>query len=365
LLITPANGIRFQYRQATGNITDRDFVADLAAPYWVKLERDAGGSFRGSYSTNGVNWESMTLRPSVSMATSVYAGLAVTSHDAAVTAQAVFSGVQITGTVTGQWQSQDVGILNNSAEPMYVAIANSNGTSGVVLHDDPTATQIDTWTEWRIDLQQFADQGVNLTNVNSVTIGLGDNTPGGAGIMYFDDLGLFPAPAATTAKATNVIFEAESADVLGAGWRIYNDAASSGNRHIGSNDGDEGNIAPGANWVAAYNFAATSDGTYKILLRGQEASSDSFWVRITTATSQTLEDPAQPGTGWVRFNGLDAPSGWAWDEVHSDDDPDRAIVNWTLAAGEHTLEIGKREDGTLLDAILITDDLALDQATLP
>jgi hypothetical protein len=40
-------------------------------------------------------------------------------------------------------------------------------------------------------------------------------------------------------------------------------------------------------------------------------------------------------------------------------------VNWTLAAGEHTLEIAKREDGTLLDAILITDDLALDQATLP
>jgi len=40
-------------------------------------------------------------------------------------------------------------------------------------------------------------------------------------------------------------------------------------------------------------------------------------------------------------------------------------VNWTLAAGEHTLEIAKREDGTYLDAVLITDDLALDQTTLP
>ena len=36
-----------------------------------------------------------------------------------------------------------------------------------------------------------------------------------------------------------------------------------------------------------------------------------------------------------------------------------------LAAGKHTLEIAKCEDGTLLDAILITDDLALDQITLP
>ena len=61
---------------------------------------------------------------------------------------------------------------------------------------------------------------------------------------------------------------------------------------------------------------------------------------------------------------MSAPDGWAWDEVHSNDH-DNAVVNWTLAAGEHTLDIAKREDGTLLDAILITDDLVLDQATLP
>ncbi|MCH8121483.1 MAG: hypothetical protein IIC00_17370, partial [Planctomycetes bacterium] len=87
-----------------------------------------------------------------------------------------------------------------------------------------------------------------------------------------------------------------------------------------------------------------------------EFGSDSFWVRITGATSQTHEDPDQPGTGWVRFNGIDAPDGWAWDEVHSDDH-NQAIVNWTLPAGAHTIEIGKREEGVLLDAILITDDV--------
>ena len=70
-------------------------------------------------------------------------------------------------------------------------------------------------------------------------------------------------------------------------------------------------------------------------------------------------------SGWIRWNHINDTDVWAWDEVHSDDDPDRAIVNWTLAAGEHTLEIAKREDDTLLDAVLITDDLALDQTTLP
>jgi hypothetical protein len=55
--------------------------------------------------------------------------------------------------------------------------------------------QIGEWTEWNIDLQAFADQGVNLTNVNSITIGFGNRSnleAGGAGIMYFDDICLYP-----------------------------------------------------------------------------------------------------------------------------------------------------------------------------
>ncbi len=79
-------------------------------------------------------------------------------------------------------------------------------------------------------------------------------------------------------------------------------------------------------------------------------------MRITTASSQNVEDPDQVGTGWVRFNDLDAPGEWRWDEVHSSDHSN-AVVNWTLAPGAHILEIGKREDGTLLDAIVITDDV--------
>ena len=74
------------------------------------------------------------------------------------------------------------------------------------------------------------------------------------------------------------------------------------------------------------------------------------------ATRKSPKDPDQPGTGWVRFNDLDAPSGWAWDEVHSDDHG-QAVVNWTLSAGPNTIEIAKREDGVGFDAIVITDDV--------
>ncbi|MEA3225530.1 MAG: hypothetical protein U9Q07_06230, partial [Planctomycetota bacterium] len=77
----------------------------------------------------------------------------------------------------------------NSAERMFVAL---NG-SAVVYHDDPAVTQTTGWNEWIIDLQAFADQGVNLANVNTITIGFGTkNSPvaGGAGQMYFDDIRL-------------------------------------------------------------------------------------------------------------------------------------------------------------------------------
>jgi hypothetical protein len=81
--------------------------------------------------------------------------------------------------------------------------------------------------------------------------------------------------------------------------------------------------------------------------------SDSFWVRIPTATSQTRENPDQPGTGWVKFNSIEGGVQWHWDEVHSNDHSNE-VVNWTLPAGQNTLEVARREDGTLLDIVVIS-----------
>ena len=86
------------------------------------------------------------------------------------------------------------GISDNAAETLYVAL---NG-SAVVNHDNPDAAQITAWMEWTIDLQTFADQGVNLANVNTIALGLGNKKnpqAGGSGTMYFDDIRLYaPAP---------------------------------------------------------------------------------------------------------------------------------------------------------------------------
>ena len=84
------------------------------------------------------------------------------------------------------------GTAGNAAENLYVAL---NGNA-IVNHDNPNAAaQITSWTPWNIDLQAFADQGVNLANVTSISLGLGNkNNPvaGGSGMMYFDDIRLYP-----------------------------------------------------------------------------------------------------------------------------------------------------------------------------
>ncbi|MFB0553490.1 MAG: sugar-binding protein [Phycisphaerae bacterium] len=76
----------------------------------------------------------------------------------------------------------------NAADSMFVAL---NGNA-VVNHSDPAATQMSGWNKWVIDLTGFA--GVDLTNVNTITIGVGTKgspaAGGGTGTMYFDDIRL-------------------------------------------------------------------------------------------------------------------------------------------------------------------------------
>jgi len=83
------------------------------------------------------------------------------------------------------------GDSENAAETLYVALNNS----AVVTNDNPDAAKKGSWSQWNIDLQAFADQGVNLTNVTSITLGLGNRAnpvAGGSGMMYFDDIRLYP-----------------------------------------------------------------------------------------------------------------------------------------------------------------------------
>lgn len=105
---------------------------------------------------------------------------------------------EVTRTLNADWSGD--GFVNltlfyygdpaNDAEQMYVAL---NG-SAIVNNDDVNAALVSEWTQWDIPLQAFIDQGVNLSNVGSMTIGFGNKTnptAGGEGHVFFDDIRLY------------------------------------------------------------------------------------------------------------------------------------------------------------------------------
>jgi hypothetical protein len=93
----------------------------------------------------------------------------------------------------------------NATEQMYVGLEDSSGSSSYVEvkygdnGEDVNDVKVVEWQEWNIELEDFNDGGVDLTDVNRLYIGFGirDNlypggTPGGSGVVYFDDIRLYP-----------------------------------------------------------------------------------------------------------------------------------------------------------------------------
>jgi len=199
MVVTPSSGISFQRRPGTGETSISDTTDGITAPYWVKIERDLSGNFTAYSSADGSTWQKQGVSQIIQMAANAYIGLAVTAHSVSATCEAVFTNVTTTGTVSPQWMNQDIGIANNDAEPFYVSVSNKTDAPAVVYNDNPDASVTDTWTEWVIPLQAFADQGVNLADVDKIAIGLGTQgnmtIPGGSGTMFFDDIRLYrPRP---------------------------------------------------------------------------------------------------------------------------------------------------------------------------
>jgi hypothetical protein len=108
---------------------------------------------------------------------------------------------EVTRTLNADWTVDDVitltlfyyGDASNAVVPMYVALDGD----AIVTHDDPKAALDGEWNRWDILLQDFADMGVNLTNVSSMSIGFGNKvnpTAGGEGVVFFDDIRLYRSP---------------------------------------------------------------------------------------------------------------------------------------------------------------------------
>ncbi len=98
------------------------------------------------------------------------------------------------------WTARDIKALDlwfygdehNEGGYMYVELEDSADDSARVICPDPNL-QSEFWQVWPIRLQDFSDNGIDLTSVKKISIGLDNgSSPAGNGVVYFDDIRLYP-----------------------------------------------------------------------------------------------------------------------------------------------------------------------------
>jgi len=193
-------GATFQQRmEADGASVSQHTYADgpLAPPYWVRVTR-TGNTLMGYTSPDGENWTQRGDTVTLAMTDPLLIGLALTSHNANQVTSAEFSNISLTGTVSGTWEIAEVGVEQpegNTVAPLYVALEDATGKTAVVTHPNTNIVGRSGWNEWQISLSDFA--GVNLSRVDTMTIGVGNPTnptAGGTGTIFIDDVA-FGKPA--------------------------------------------------------------------------------------------------------------------------------------------------------------------------
>jgi endonuclease/exonuclease/phosphatase family metal-dependent hydrolase len=96
MLVSPAKGLAFQRRTSTGGTSSNTAGGSGTSPYYLKLTR-SGSSFKAQKSVDGVSWTTVGSQ-TISMASTIYVGVAVSSHVDGVLADATFAHTAVTET---------------------------------------------------------------------------------------------------------------------------------------------------------------------------------------------------------------------------------------------------------------------------
>ncbi len=207
---------------------------------------------------------------------------------------------EVTKTLTSlrNWTVDDVitltlfyyGDAGNAIVPMYVAV-NGNAIS---VNNTAKAVLTTDWTQWDIPMQDFAAQGVNLTNVSSISIGFGDKTSpvvGGVGHVFFDDIRL--------SRSEPVVVEPEIPSVNPGTANLVGYYAFENNVQDTSGRGNNATISGSPTYVQS----ATGYGTAIELNGTGDYLTFPIGTLLSTLTNSTF-------AAWVNWDG-----GTAWQRV--------------------------------------------------
>ena len=111
--VTSGNGVSFQWRSATNGTTTSTIASGISAPYWVRVQR-TGNSFSAFRSADGTTWTQVGTATTVTMASSIYIGLAATSHLSGTLGTSTVSNVSISTAADTQAPTVPTGLSSSS-----------------------------------------------------------------------------------------------------------------------------------------------------------------------------------------------------------------------------------------------------------
>ena len=179
---TPKQGVGgtnylFSYRSTTSGSTSQTSVNAASLPYWVKVTR-SGSTFSGYISPDGSSWTQVGTSQTISMATDVYIGLAVTSNNTSSLATATFDNVSVNSTASPAPVISSVSATTGSIGTQVTISGShfgaSQGNSLVTLSAEPMT--INSWSDTSITTT-IASGAASGLMVVSVAPSMNDSNP--------------------------------------------------------------------------------------------------------------------------------------------------------------------------------------------
>jgi YD repeat-containing protein len=335
------NLVIFDARTSTGGSTNQDgFISRLFVPYWVKLVR-SGSTFSGYASPDGVNWTQVGTTQTITMATDVYVGLAVTNANSSGLATATFDNVSVSSAANPAPVITNVSATTGAVGSQVVITGTGFGepqaSDEVLLNDAPVT--IDSWsaTSITITIPQGATSGILMVSVAPT---MDDSNP-----VYFEvtaqplPTGWLDGDVGVVGVAGNATFTNGTFTVNGAGSGINNGSAPDGFHFVYQPLLGDGTIVARVVTLQVPGGASAFQGqqagvmiretldpyatnAYMCYQAGPFTSHEVFSERMSTGGSTGQQELNGTYLAWVKlvrsgssFSGYASPDGVNWVQI--------------------------------------------------
>ena len=208
---TIANGWTFQRRLVAGGISSGIASRPAGtAPGWVRLAR-TGNEFRGYYSPDGTTW-TLLGTDTITMPSTVYVGLAVTSHDVTAKATGTLANVSVGIPASAPNRPPTVSIMSPANGATYSAPASILISAGAA-DSDGTVTRVDFFANGQqIGTETASPFSMSWGNVPSGTYSItaiardDDGASTTSAAISVTVAAAVPAPTPTSTTPTRVAF---------------------------------------------------------------------------------------------------------------------------------------------------------------